>query len=155
MISLPLPLDTESAAYRFYKTLDEDVRLVSNEYGEWDIDFKDDDWVNCTGIDSLVNACIIAIMTRLDEMDYVGLYTGFGCRVHELIKQNKSRNIIYHMEIFITEVLENMRRVQRVNYVKITDSPDNQDYSYRINFSITSIMDDEEDGEIIEESFQI
>lgn len=155
MISLPLPLDTESAAYRFYKTLHEDVRLVSNEYGEWDIDFKDDDWVNCTGIDSLVNACIIAIMTRLDEMDYVDLYTGFGCRVHELIKQNKSRNIIYHMEIFITEVLHSMRRVAKVNYVEITDNPDNQDYHYRINFSVTCITDEDVEGELIEESITV
>ena len=125
---LTLPVDTESAAYMFYTNLHEDVKLISNEYGEWDIDFKDDDWVNCTGFDSLVNACIIAIMTRLDEMDYVDLYTGFGCRIHELIKQNKNRNILYHMEIFITEVLTNMRRIERVNYVEITDSPNNQEY---------------------------
>ncbi|MBQ2653089.1 MAG: hypothetical protein IJF83_05995 [Methanobrevibacter sp.] len=152
---MPLPLDVNSTDYQFYKTLHEDVKLVSNEYGEWDLDFENDDWVNVTGVHSLANACIIAIMTRLNELNYVELYEDFGCRAHELIKKNKSRNIIYQMEIFITEVLENMRRVQRVNYVKITDSPDNQDYTYRINFSITSIMDDEEDGEIIEESFNI
>ena len=152
---LTLPVDTESAAYMFYTNLHEDVKLISNEYGEWDIDFKDDDWVNCTGFDSLVNACIIAIMTRLDEMDYVDLYTGFGCRIHELIKQNKNRNILYHMEIFITEVLTNMRRIERVNYVEITDSPNNQEYHYRVNFNVTCRADEDNEGEIIEESIQV
>lgn len=46
-----LPVDEESYAYRFYKTLNEDVKLTSNEYGEWDVVFENDDWVNCTGFD--------------------------------------------------------------------------------------------------------
>lgn len=152
---MPLPLDVDSVDYNFYKTLHEDVKLVSNIYGEWDIDFEDGDWVNCTGIDSVVNACIIAIMTRLNELDYSVFYEDFGCRIHELIKANKNRNQLYHMEIFITEVLENMRRVEKVNWVQITDNPDNQTYNYRINFSITCIADEEDDGEIIEESFNL
>jgi hypothetical protein len=152
---LPLPIDKESAGYRFYKTLNEDVRLKSNEYGEWDLDFENYDWVNVTGVDSLVNACIIAIMTRLDELNYTDLYEGFGCRIHELIKRNKSRNMIYQMEIFITDVLLNMRRVDKVNYVNVTDSPDNQNYYYRVNFSVTCIHDEDVEGEIIEESIQI
>lgn len=152
---MPLPLDTDSVDYNFYSTLHNDVRLVSNEYGEWDIDFEDDDWVNVSGHNSLVNACIIAIMTRFTEIGYCSLYEDFGCRVHELIKHNKGRNVIYQMEIFITEVLSNMRRVERVNYVQITELQGNQDYSYRVNFSITSISDSEDDGELIEESIQV
>lgn len=152
---MPLPLDTDSVDYNFYKTLNEDVKLTPNNYGEWDIDFEDGDWVNVTGCDSLVNACIIAIMTRFQELDYMTVYEDFGCRIHELIKQNKSRNIIYQMEIFITEILNNMRRIEKVNYVEITDNPDNQTYNYRINFSITCINDDDEEGELIEESIQI
>lgn len=152
---MPLPIDTESIDYKFYTTLHEDVRLKSNEYGEWDLDFQNGDWVNVTGVDSLVNACIIAIMTRLDELDYTELYAGFGCRIHELIKRNKSRNVLYQMEIFITDVLTNMRRVAKVNYVTITDNPNNQNYYYKVNFSVTCIHDEEEEGEIIEESIQI
>ena len=152
---MPLPLDTTSVDYNFYSTLNEDVKLISNEYGEWDVDFEDGDWVNCTGHHSLANACIIAIMTRFQELTYSTFYEDFGCRVHELIKKNKSRNVVYHMEIFVTEVLNNMRRIERVNYVRITDSPDNQDYNYRINFSVTSISDTDDDGELIEESIQV
>lgn len=152
---MPLPIDTESYDYRFHKTLHEDVKLVSNEYGEWDIDFEDGDWVNVTGINSMVNACIIAIMTRLNELDYSVFYEDFGCRIHELIKANKSHTVVYQMEIFITEVLENMRRVEKVNWIEITDNPYNQEYNYRVNFSITCIADDDEEGEIIEESLTI
>lgn len=152
---MPLPIDTAGVDYNFYSTLHEDVKLVSNEYGEWDVDFEDGDWVNCTGHHSLANACIIAIMTRFQELTYSTFYEDFGCRVHELIKQNKGRNVRYHMEIFITEVLTNMRRVERVNYVEITDSPNNRNYSYKINFSITSISDTDDEGELIEESITV
>lgn len=152
---MPLPIDYDSRDYQFYKTLHEDVKLISNEYGEWDIDFENGDWVNVTGANSMVNACIIAIMTRFQELGYSVFYEDFGCRIHELIKANKSRNLIYQMEIFVTEVLDNMRRVQRVNWVQVTDKPDNQDYSYRVNFSVTCIADEDEDGEIIEESFNL
>lgn len=154
---MPLPVKTDSRYYQFYKTLHEDVKLSSNEYGEWDVVFKDDDWVNCTGIDSISNACIIAIMTRFQELDYSTLYEDFGCRIHELTKTNKGRHTVYEMEIFITEVLNSMRRVKTVNWVEITENPDNQYYNYRINFSITTISDEDDDaeGELIEESITV
>lgn len=151
-----LPLDTNSSAYRFYKTLNEDVKLSSNEYGEWDVVFENGDWVNCTGFDSVVNACIIAIMTRFQELEYMSLYEDFGSRIHEVIKQNKGRQAVYNMEIFITEVLENIRRISKVNYVEITDNTENNNgYDYEINFSITCINDDDEIGEMIEESILV
>ena len=139
-----LPLDKESYGYRFYKNLNEDVKLVSDEYGRWDIDFQygKDDWVNVNGFDSLTNACIIAIMTRFTELDFMDLYSNFGCRIHELIKANKTKNVKYHIEIFISEVLEKMRRVKKVNWVRVTDSPNNQLYNYRVRFSITATLDD-------------
>ena len=56
-----LPVDVDSFDYRFNKTLNEDVRLKSDEYGKWDLDIDNGDYVNCTGLVSLNNACIIAI----------------------------------------------------------------------------------------------
>ncbi|MBQ6220017.1 MAG: DUF2634 domain-containing protein [Methanobrevibacter sp.] len=132
------------------------MKLVSNEYGEWDLDFKNGDWVNCTGIDSLVNACIIAIMTRFNELGYCSLYEDFGCRIHEVIKQSKGRNAAYKIEVYVTEVLNNMRRIKTVNWVQVTDNPEDNYYNYKISFSVTSIHDeDNSDGELIEESFYI
>lgn len=137
------------------KTLNEDVRLIPNEYGEWDIDFQNDDWVNVSGVDSVLNACIIAIMTRFKELGFLETYENFGCKVHELIKENKGKDTKYHIELYIAEVLEKIRRIKTVNWVEVTDSPDDEYYNYKVTFNITCISDDDEDGEIIEESFKI
>ena len=157
-----LPVDTESYAYLFYKNLNEDVKLKSDAMGRWDIDFdfEHDDWYNVTGFDSVFNACVIAIMTRFDELEFMDLYDDFGCRIHELIKANKSRNVKYHMELFVTEVLDSMRRIKRVNWVNITDNPNGKLYSYVISFNVSCMLDedyteDDVDTTIIEESFLI
>jgi len=157
-----LPVDTESYAYLFYKNLNEDVKLKSDAMGRWDIDFdfEHDDWYNVTGFESVFNACVIAIMTRFDELEFMDLYDDFGCRIHELIKANKSRNVKYHMELFVTEVLENMRRIKRVNWVNITDNPNGKLYSYVITFNVSCMLDEDYELEdvdttIIEESFLI
>ena len=47
---MTLPVDTESYDYKFNKTLNEDVQLISDEYGEWDIKMVDGDYVNVTKI---------------------------------------------------------------------------------------------------------
>lgn len=157
-----LPIDTESYSYRFYKNLNEDVKLKADHMGRWDIDFdfENDDWYNVTGFESLFNACVIAIMTRFDELEFMSLYDDFGCRVHELIKANKSKNVVYYMELFVTEVLSEMRRVKKVNWVMITDCTGNDSYNYQISFNVSCMVDEDYletgvDSSIIEESFLI
>lgn len=157
-----LPIDTENYAYLFYKNLNEDVKLKSDEYGRWDIDFdfENDDWYNVNGFDSVFNACVIIIMTRFQELNFMSLYEDFGCRVHELIKANKSKNVVYNMEIFITEVLESMRRIKKVNWVVIEDNPDKEYYNYKVHFNVSCMIDEDYDEEdvdttIIEESFLV
>ena len=156
---MTLPKDLKSTSYRFYKTLNEDVKLTSNEYGEWDIVWDDlsNDWLNCDGFDSLRNACVIAILTRFKEL-IIGEtsesppYENFGCRIHELIKKNKGRQVEYQMELFVLETLHDMRRVKTVHWVNITDNPDNNYYNYRVDFCITPIEDEltESTTEVIE-----
>jgi hypothetical protein len=130
--------DTSNVAHRLYSTLNEDMQLTSDDYGRWDLKFEDGDIVNLEGLDSLVNACVIAIMTRKNELYDNPLYVDFGCRVHELIKDNKSFMTVYKIEQFITDTLENMRRVKKVNWVKVYDSKHDY-YSYDVVFNITSI----------------
>ena len=156
-----LPVNEEDYSYRFYKTLNNDVKLKSNEYGEWDIVFdnKNNDWINVAGFDSISNACIIAIMTRFNELD-IPLYEDFGCRCHELIKANKSKNILYRIELFVTETLESIRRISKVNWVVVTDNPDNEKFNYRVDFSISCMRDEDIsisdlDLSIIEDKFYI
>ena len=40
--------DTSSYDYRFMRTLNEDVKLVSDEYGKYDLDMDNGDYVNVT-----------------------------------------------------------------------------------------------------------
>ena len=140
-----LTVDQDSDDFKFFKTLNEDVKLQSDEYNRWDIQFENQDYVNITGKDRLVNAICIAIMTRFNELDFMSLYEDFGCRAHELIKANKSDMVKYKIELFVTEVLENMRRVFEVNEIEVTDS---DTYSYNVFFNVTAINDEIVQGSV-------
>ena len=144
---MTLPVDYEGEDYRFYKTLNEDVQVlpVSSTADHWDIQMKNGDYVNVTGKESLRNAICIAIMTRFNELDFIQLYNGFGCRAHELIKANKSEMVRYEIELFISEVLENMRRIQQLNSLKVSDSNAG---SYLVEFTVTSINDETITGSV-------
>lgn len=138
--------------YRFYKTLNEDIELVQDENNQWDIKFektdKGEDLINLTGRESLRNGIIIAIMTRFEELYHNQLYEDFGCRVHELIKKNKSSMVRYKIELYIEDVLKKMRRVKKVDEIIITDNPNSQWYAYKVFFKVTSISDETVSGEL-------
>ena len=141
---MPIPIDENDKGYRFMKTLNEDIKLVSNEYGEYDMEFINGDIVNLTGIQSLHNAIIIAILTRYKELKHNQLYDEFGCRVHELIKANQNNMTEFKMEKFIEDTLTNMRRIRKINWIKINQIPD----GYTVHFNITSITDETVNGTV-------
>lgn len=160
-----LPIDEEDYDFRFLKNLNMDVKLKSNQYGEWDIVFDDlsNDWVNVTGTDSLINACIIAIMTRFNELDDIGMtsdyppYEDFGCRVHELIKANKSKNVKYRIELFIEDTLNSIRRVKKVHWIMVEDIEDEY-YNYSVSFCVSYLRDDDIEEnmlDVVEDMFYI
>lgn len=140
---MTLPVDYESDDYQYFKTLNEDVQVLprSPTADHWDIQMNNGDYVNVTGKDSLRNAICIAIMTRFNELDYNQLYDGFGCRAHQLVKANKSEMVRFEIEVYVSEVLENMRRIQEVNSLKVSDS-NYEAYSYSVEFNVTSINDE-------------
>ena len=140
-----ITVDTDSEDYRFYKTLNEDVKLIPNKYGKYDIALANGDYVNITGKESLYNAIVIAIMTRFNELSEIPVYEDFGCRIHELIKKTQSDMIEYEMELFIKDVLEQMRRIHEINEITITNL--NEDH-YKIYFKVTSINDELVLGEV-------
>ena len=141
---MPIPVDENDYGYRFMQTLNEDIKLVPDEYGEYDMEFINGDIVNLTGLESLHNAIIIAILTRYNELQNNQLYPGFGCRVHELVKANQTHMTEYKMEKFIEETLENMRRIKQVNWIKINQIQE----SYKVTFNITSITDETLTGKV-------
>lgn len=142
-----IPVDIDSDDYKYRKTLNEDVQLkpISQTSNHWDIQMDNGDYVNVTGKDSLHNAICIAIMTRFDELEYIPLYDGFGCRVHELVKANKSEMTKYQIEIFVNNVLSRMRRIHQVNNITITDS---NNAEYNIHFNVTSVYDEIIEGSV-------
>lgn len=133
-----ISIDTNSDDYKFYKTLNEDVQLKPNKFSKFDIVMENNDYNNVMGKESLQNAIIIAIMTRYNELGTIPTYSGFGCRVHELLKARQTEMTRYKLELFITDVLENMRRIKEVNNITITDNH----YSYSVEFTVTSINDE-------------
>lgn len=141
---MPIPIDENDKGYRYMKTLNEDIKLVSNKYGEYDMEFVNGDIVNLTGLQSLHNAIIIAILTRYKELKHNQLYDEFGCRVHELIKANQNNMTEFKMEKFIEDTLTSMRRIRKINWIKINQIPD----GYTVHFNITSITDETVNGTV-------
>ena len=148
MILMTLPINIHDDGYKFYKTLNEDIKLEPDENHQWDMVFENGDIINVTGHDSLRNAICIAIMTRFKELKHNQLYDEFGCRVHELIKANKGHMVEYKMELFVDDTLSRMRRVKKVNWIEIKNNPNGKFYDYMIYFNITSLNDKMLEGSV-------
>lgn len=124
----------------FFKTLNEDIKLSPNEYGEYDMVFEDYDIVNVSGLESLSNAIVILLMTRFGELKSNVLYNNdFGCRVHETIKDNITNLNQYKIEKYIEEAIKKMRRVKRINYIQVKP----KQVGYDIVLSVMSINDED------------
>ena len=124
----------------FFKTLNEDIKLSPNQYGEWDMVFSDYDIVNVSGLESLSNAIVILILTRYNELKHNLLYNDdFGCRVHQIVKDNISNLNTYKIEKYIEESIKRMRRVKRINYIRVKP----KQIGYDVVLSVTSITDED------------
>ena len=147
---MSLPIDVSDTGYKFFKTLNEDIKLSPDEYGVYDIVFHetpyDNDIVNVTGGESLVNGCIIAIMTRYKELKTNKTYNDFGCRVHELIKANRNSLTQYKVELFITDTLKRIRRIKSVDEVNVTLSGS---HDYSVYFIVTTHDDETVKGGLV------
>lgn len=138
-----LPVDETSDDYRFNKTLHMDVEVLPDRWNnKWDLQFSDGDFKILTGADSLRNAINIAIMTRYEELKNELYYPGFGCKIHELVKANKSLVVQKKIQYYCENVLNQMRRIKRVNEIIVTDNKDNNAHKYGVYFNITSINDE-------------
>ena len=141
-----MPVDKESDDYRFYKELNQDIQLVTDEYQiHYDIQFEAGDIVNLTGQDSLVNACLISIMTRFNEIQGIPHYNQFGNKAHQLVKKNKSPLTRKTVESNCEEVLKKIRRIKKINYIEITDTT----HGYLVEFSVLSLNDQKIYGNLI------
>lgn len=132
--------ETNELDKEFYSTLNEDIKLSPNEFGEWDMVFEDYDLVNATGLESLSNAITILIMTRYSELKHNLLYKDdFGCKIHQIVKDNITNLNNYKIEKYIDEAIKRMRRVKRINYIQVKPEQN----GYNVVLSVTSIDDED------------
>ena len=86
----------------------------------------------------LANAIVILIMTRYGELKTNPLYkTDFGCRVHEIPKDNITNLNQYKVEKYIEEAVKRMRRVRTINYIQVKPYMN----GYNVTLAVTSIND--------------
>lgn len=132
--------ETNELDKEFFSTLNEDIKLSPNEFGEWDMVFSDYDIVNATGLESLANAITILIMTRYGELKHNILYKDdFGCKIHSVVKDNITNLNNYKIEKYIDEAIKRMRRVKRINYIQVKTEQN----GYNVVLSVTSIDDND------------
>ena len=132
--------ETNELDKEFFSTLNEDIKLSPNEFGEWDMVFSDYDIVNATGLESLANAITILIMTRYGELKHNILYKDdFGCKIHSVVKDNITNLNNYKIEKYIDEAIKRMRRVKRINYIQVKPEQN----GYNVVLSVTSIDDND------------
>lgn len=132
--------ETNELDKEFFSTLNEDIKLSPNEFGEWDMVFEDYDIVNATGLESLSNAIVILIMTRYGELKHNILYKDdFGCKIHSVVKDNITNLNNYKIEKYIDEAIKRMRRVKRINYIQVKPEQN----GYNVVLSVTSIDDED------------
>ena len=143
-----LPVDYDSDDYRFNKTLHMDVEVLPSRYIKWDLQFENGDFKILSGTESLRNAINIAIMTRYEELKNELYYPGFGCKIHELVKANKSITIQKKIAYYCENVLNQMRRIKTVNEVIVTNNEDHNGFKYGVFFNITSINDEVISGSV-------
>lgn len=125
------------------KTLNKDINLIERDNGLWDYQNKFGDLVISTGKQSLRNALIIACLTSWNYLNRKGnpTYETFGNRAYEELKKKKSRMVEYKIRQYFIEVLNRIRRVQKVEDITVYDSPTDLN-SYTVNFTVTSINDE-------------
>lgn len=132
--------ETNEIDSEFFSTLNEDIKLSPNEYGEFDMVFEDYDIVNATGLESLANAITILIMTRYGELKHNILYKDdFGCKIHSVVKDNITNLNNYKIEKYVDEAIKRMRRVKRINYIQVKPEQN----GYNVVLSVTSIDDED------------
>ena len=132
--------ETNEIDNEFYKTLNEDIKLSPNEFGEFDMVFEDYDIVNVSGLESLANAITILIMTRYGELKHNILYKDdFGCKIHSVVKDNITNLNNYKIEKYVEEAIKRMRRVKRINYIQAKPEQN----GYNVVLSVTSIDDED------------
>lgn len=127
-----------------YLTLHRDIGLEQKSNGLWDISWSGNDYVNAQGLDSIYNACVFSLLTGYNEIGRmgVGLYDGFGNKSYSLLKANKDNLTLHKLRSYFTECLNNIRRVDDVLDLTITEDNNGSLYTYKVFFKVLTITNE-------------
>lgn len=136
----------------YYKTLHHDATLEKKENGLWDYTWKDNNYKDASGLESVHNACILALLTGYNEIGrhQIPPYQNFGNRSYELLKKNKDNLTQHKIESYFTECLENIRRIREVQELIVTENIKGSLYTYNVFFRVLTIT-----NEVIEDNISL
>lgn len=132
-------------------TLNKDINLIERENGYWDYEFQYGDLVLSENNQSLRNGLIIACLTSWNYLNRQGnpTYSVFGNRAYEELKKKKSSMVEYKIRQYFIEVLNRMRRVNRIIDLQVLNHQTDPN-AYNVAFTVEAI-----NNEIINASFNI
>ena len=130
-----------------YNTLHKDINLTEKENGYWDYETQYGDYHIVDGKQSLRNGLIIACLTSWNYLNRKGnpTYETFGNRAYEELKKKKSAMVEYKIQQYFTEVLQRMRRVNRIIDLQVKSNPYNPN-DYLVYFTVEAINDEIAEG---------
>ena len=132
-------------------TLNKDIGLIERDCGYWDYDFQYGDIVHTKNKESLRTGLIIACLTSWNYLNRQEnpTYAEFGNKAYWELKKKKSNMVEYTIKQYFLEVLNRIRRVNRVIDLQVLDTK-NDPNAYDVVFIVEAIND-----EIVQGKFNI
>lgn len=124
-------------------TLHKDINLIERENGYWDYQFQYGDYVISKDKQTLRNALIIACLTSWNYLNRKGnpTYETFGNRSYDELMKKKSQMVKYTIKQYFIEVLNRIRRVNRIIDIQVVDHPTDPN-AYNVIFTVEAINDE-------------
>lgn len=125
------------------KTLNKDINLIEKECGYWDYEFQLGDYKQTKNNETLRTGLIIACLTSWNYLNRKGnpTYETFGNKSYWELNKKKGRMVEYTIKQYFIEVLNRIRRVNRIINIEITDHPTDPN-AYNVQFTVEAINDE-------------
>ena len=124
-------------------TLNKDINLIERDCGYWDYDFQYGDIVHTKNKESLRTGLIIACLTSWNYLNRQEnpTYSEFGNKAYLELKKKKSSMVEYTIKQYFLEVLNRIRRVNRVIDLQVLNTK-NDPNAYDVAFIVEAINDE-------------
>lgn len=100
-----------------------DIQLKPTSHGQYDREWSFNDFKTVEGLESVENSIIIALMTRLGELNHNPTYKNFGCGVYAYLKTNYTPLTKITIQETLKKSLEKIKGIQSVEHIQIAPNP--------------------------------